>query len=91
MIIFILYAIFFFRLKEIARLARDDFGYLLTVGIMLMFFIQIVENIGMNMGLAPVAGVPLPFLSYGGSSVVSLLIAVGLVQSVYARKLKTLD
>lgn len=71
-IVLLLFGIIFYRLKEIARLARDNFGYLLVVGISLVLFFQLMINIGMNIGLAPVAGVPLPLLSYGGSSLISV-------------------
>lgn len=90
-IVLVLFGVLFYRMKETARLARDNFGYLLTVGVMVMFFVQIFINIGMNVGISPVAGVPLPLLSYGGSSMVSVLAALGIVQSAYARRAKTLD
>ncbi len=89
--IFALFITLFYRIKEIARLARDNFGYLLAVGIMAMLFLQILVNIGMNIGISPIAGVPLPFLSYGGSSIVVVLASMGIIQSIYTRKLKVLD
>ena len=91
LIALVLFSVVLFRIKETARLARDNFGYLLCIGIMAMLFSQILINIGMNVGLVPVAGVPLPFLSYGGSSMVSVLAAMGILQSVYTRRIKTLD
>lgn len=78
----------FYRMKEIARVASDNFGYLLAVGIMVMFFSQSLVNIGMNIGIMPVAGVPLPILSYGGSSLVAVLASIGVVQSVYVHRTK---
>lgn len=89
--VFSLLIILFYRMKETARLARDNFGYLLVVGIMAMIFLQILVNVGMNIGLSPIAGVPLPFLSYGGSSIVVMLASMGIIQSIYVRKLKALD
>lgn len=86
-----LFGVLLYRIKKTARLARDNFGYLLAAGVMIMFFLQIVINIGMNIGLNPVAGVPLPLLSYGGSSIVAVLAGLGIVQSVYLRRIKTLD
>ncbi len=83
-----LFGVLLYRIKKTARLARDNFGYLLAVGVMIMFFLQILINIGMNMGLNPVAGVPLPLLSYGGSSIVAVLVGLGIVQSVYLRGIK---
>ncbi|MCX6761489.1 MAG: rod shape-determining protein RodA [Candidatus Moranbacteria bacterium] len=79
-----------YRIKEVARLAGDNFGYLLAVGIMVMLFSQILVNIGMNIGVMPVAGVPLPFLSYGGSSLVAVFASIGIVESIYLHKVKTL-
>lgn len=86
-----LYMFLLYRIRETARLARDNFGYLISVGVIVMLFVQIFINVGMNIGVVPVAGVPLPFLSYGGSSLVVMLASVGLVQSVYMRRIKTLD
>ncbi len=90
-IVLFLFAVIIYRLKETARLSRDNFGYLIVVGVMAMITIQVFINIGMNMGIAPVTGVTLPFLSYGGSSLVSVFLGLGLVQSVYLRRMKTLD
>ena len=89
--VILLFGVILYRFSRIASLARDNFGYLLSVGVMIMFFIQIFINIGMNIGIAPVTGVPLPLLSYGGSSMISILVSIGLVQSVYIRRVKTLD
>jgi len=86
-----LFGILLYRMKETARLARDNFGYLITVGIMVMFSVQILVNIGMNIGMSPVAGVPLPLVSYGGSSMVSILASIGIVQSIYSKRAKVLD
>ncbi|MCX6764032.1 MAG: rod shape-determining protein RodA [Candidatus Moranbacteria bacterium] len=88
-VVLFLFGILFYRLRETARLARDNFGYLMAVGILLMYFSQVFINIGMNIGLVPVAGVPLPLLSYGGSSLTVMLASLGIVQSIYLRKLKT--
>jgi rod shape determining protein RodA len=77
------YLFFFYRLTRILQLARTDFGKYITLGVMVYLFFQLMINIGMNIGLVPVAGVPLPLVSAGGSSLVSVLLALGLVQSVY--------
>jgi len=90
-IVLVLFGVLFYRMREVARLSRDNFGYLLAVGVMVMFFVQIFVNIGMNVGISPVAGVPLPLLSYGGSSMVSALAGLGIIQSIYLRRSKTLD
>ncbi|MGF1451952.1 MAG: FtsW/RodA/SpoVE family cell cycle protein [Opitutales bacterium] len=68
---------------RIAGLARDRLGLFLAVGVSVIFFIHIFVNIGMTLGLMPITGLPLPFLSYGGSFVLSCCILQGLVQSVY--------
>jgi len=87
-VIFLLFGALFYRMKEIAGKARDNFGYLLSTGIMVMFFLQMLINIGMNIGVMPVTGVPLPFLSYGGSSLVIVLASVGILESVHLRGMK---
>jgi len=58
----------------------------LAVGITSMFFWQVIINIGMTMGLAPVVGVPLPFISYGGSSVLTTAIGIGLLMNISMRR-----
>lgn len=70
------------RILTIAARAPDAFGQLLASGIAIMIFSQSFINIGMNIGLLPVTGIPLPFISYGGSSLITLLLAEGLVQSI---------
>ena len=82
----ILYAIMLYRLMDIARTSRDLCGRYLTIGYTAMFFIHIWENVGMNMGLMPITGIPLPFLSYGGTFQLVNLIALGLVLSVHYHK-----
>ena len=84
-IILLLYMIFFIRAFEICRHSSDLFGRLVCIGVIAWFAFQTFENIGMTMGLMPMTGVPLPFLSYGGSSMFANLIGVGLLQNVHAR------
>jgi len=91
LMVLVLFVFLLYRIRETARLARDNFGYLISVGVIVMLFVQVFINVGMNIGVVPVAGVPLPFLSYGGSSLVVVLASIGLVQSVYMRRIKTLD
>ena len=71
---------------KIAHECRDPFGIILSVGITAMIFWQVFINIGMVMGLMPVVGVPLPFISYGGSSVITTMISVGLLLNVRMRR-----
>ena len=68
----------FWRLILLAQQARDDFGVYLVLLVLGLFFIHTLVNIGMNMGILPITGITLPFVSYGGSSLVSLMIGLGL-------------
>jgi len=68
---------------RIAGLARDRFGMQLAIGVSVIFLVHFFINIGMTIGITPITGLPLPFLSYGGSFVLSCFILQGLVQSVY--------
>ena len=68
---------------RIAGLARDRFGMQLAIGVSILFLVHFFINIGMTIGITPITGLPLPFLSYGGSFVLSCFILQGLVQSVY--------
>ena len=78
-----LYAAVLFTGIRIAGQARDRLGKLLAVGVVALLFSHVFINIGMNIRMMPVTGVPLPLLSYGGSSVLGSLIAMGLLQNVY--------
>lgn len=75
-----------FRLVIIAQTANDNFGSLLAIGVLSMLIFQVFVNIGMNIGLAPVTGIPLPFLSYGNASLLSNFLGLGLVESVANRR-----
>lgn len=83
-----LLAVVLLRLVRAAEMARDTFGRLIACGVATVVLLQSAVNIGMNMGLLPVTGIPLPFVSYGGSSLITLLLAEGLVQSVVMRHKK---
>ena len=74
------------RAFGIARKSTDPYGTLVCTGVIAWFAFQIFENIGMTLGLMPMTGVPLPFLSYGGSSMFANLIGIGLLQNVHARQ-----
>jgi rod shape determining protein RodA len=82
-VVLTLYAVILFTGIRIAGQARDRLGKLLAVGVVTLLFSHVFINIGMNIRIMPVTGVPLPLLSYGGSSVVGSLIAMGLLQNVY--------
>jgi rod shape determining protein RodA len=83
--ILLCFGLFFFRAFMIARRTNDLFGRLVCVGVIAWFAFQTFENIGMTMGLMPMTGVPLPFMSYGGSSMFANLIGLGLLQNVHLR------
>lgn len=85
-----LYALFLYRIAKIGDGAKDMYGHLVVIGLLGMFTFQIFENIGMNMGIMPVTGITLPFISYGGSSVVANMIALGIILNVGIRS-KTIN
>ena len=74
------------RIIKIARSARNEFGLMLALGSCFLFLTQIIINVGMNVGILPVAGVPLPFVSYGGSALIFSLIVIGILESVVVRR-----
>ncbi|MEA3337273.1 MAG: rod shape-determining protein RodA [Chloroflexota bacterium] len=87
-VMMILLLVIIWRLFNIADQARDQFGRLIVVGILAMILFQAVVSIGMNLGLLPVTGITLPFVSYGGSSLLALMLGIGLAQSVAMRNRK---
>jgi len=76
------YFIFFFRCFRVMKKINNDFGLYFLIGASGLIFIQMFINIGMNMGIMPVVGLPLPFVSYGGSSLISLLLLVGMIENI---------
>jgi rod shape determining protein RodA len=87
-IILVLLGIVLWRGVRIAAEAGDTFGRLVAVGVVCWFAFQAFENIGMAVGIMPVTGIPLPFVSYGGSAMFANLMAVGLLESVHIRSVK---
>ena len=85
-LILILYIIILMRGFGIARRSTDPYGTLVCTGVLAWFAFQAFENVGMTMGLMPMTGVPLPFVSYGGSSMFATMIGFGLLQNVHARQ-----
>ncbi len=85
-VIILLLAIVLWRAIRIAMRAEDMFGALVATGIVCWFAFQIFENIGMTMGIMPVTGLPLPFVSYGGSAMFANLMAIGLLQNIRLRR-----
>lgn len=84
----IVFMILIWRIVNVATISKDYFGMLLSIGIATMFLFQIFVNIGMNIGIMPVTGIPLPFVSYGGSAMVPNFAAIGILQSIYLRHKK---
>ena len=85
--VIILYIVLILSGINIAKTAKDNSGTYLAIGITAIFFYHMVENIGMTMGLLPVTGVPLPFVSYGGSSLITNFIAMWLfISIIFIRK-----
>jgi len=85
MVMFALFILLLMRGIRAAQLAGDTAGQLVAVGIVMLILMQTFINIAVNLGLFPVTGIPLPFVSQGGSSLVSLFIAIGILQSIVMR------
>lgn len=84
-----LYVVMVQRIISVARISNDPFGRLLAIGIGAKILFQTTVHIGMNVGLLPVTGIPLPFLSYGGTALIIDLASIGILQSIYIRHKKT--
>jgi len=84
-----LYGLFIWRALRIATLARDMYGSILAGGIAAMVLFQVFVNIGMTIGIMPVTGIPLPFVSYGGTAMIAFLMLVGLLESIHLRATRT--
>ncbi len=82
-----IFAVICWRVWVIAKLARNRFDQFLATGYFAMLLFQIFQNIGMTLGVTPVSGLPLPFISYGGSHLASSALLMGLMQSIYMRRL----
>jgi len=83
-----IYGVVAWRVLRTAQLARDNYGRLLCAGIFALLVFSVFENVGMNMGIMPVTGIPLPFLSYGGSAMIGFFAAIGIVISVHKRSVR---
>ncbi|HEV2141218.1 MAG TPA: FtsW/RodA/SpoVE family cell cycle protein, partial [Candidatus Dormibacteraeota bacterium] len=86
LVLLTLFGVLLVRVLRSATVAPDRFGELLAGGVFCMVFVQVVQNVGMNIGLLPIAGIPLPLISYGGSATITTLAALGVVQSVTLRR-----
>jgi rod shape determining protein RodA len=81
-----LFAIICLRVWRTAQIASDRLGTLICAGVLSMLVFQIFQNVGMTVGIMPITGIPLPLMSYGGSSVVASWLAIGLVLNVHMRR-----
>lgn len=88
--VIILYVIMITKAVYVAKTAKDDLGSYIAMGIAGVFFFHMIENIGMTMGLLPITGIPLPFVSYGGSSLLSNFIMLGLLLNISGRRQKAI-
>jgi cell division protein FtsW (lipid II flippase) len=80
--------LFFLRMQRLIRLSRDNFTSYLLLGIVSVVFLQVLVNIGMNLGIFPVTGIGLPFVSYGGSSLIFFIFFVGVIESIAIRTVR---
>ena len=88
--VIILYVFLITKCLYVAKTAKDETGALIASGITGVFLFHMLENIGMVMGLLPITGVPLPFVSYGGSSLLTNMIMIGLLLNISARRKKVI-
>ena len=88
--IVVLYVILITKAIYIAKTAKDNLGSYIAMGIAGVFLFHMIENIGMTIGLLPITGVPLPFVSYGGSALLTNLIMIGLLLNISGRRQKTI-
>ena len=89
-LVILLFVLLVVRLFYIAKNAKDMYGSLIVAGVAAMFLAHFIENVGMTIGLMPITGIPLPFVSYGGSSMLTNCIAIGLVLSVNRKRKKNM-
>ncbi len=88
MIVLALFALLLWRAIRVAYLSKDPFGTYVATGIAAMFAIQMFVNVGMVVGIMPITGLPLPFLSYGGSSMLVTFVSIGMLESIHMRRFK---
>jgi rod shape determining protein RodA len=86
MVLLVLFSVVLWRAYRIALLSRDAFGTFIAAGVAAMIALQVFINVGMTIGIMPITGIPLPFISYGGSALIAELIGIGLLQSIHMRR-----
>ena len=85
LVLIALYGVVIWRCLRIATLSRDMYGSILAGGVAVMFLFQVFVNMGMTIGIMPVTGIPLPFVSYGGTAMIAFLMFVGLLEAIHVR------
>jgi rod shape determining protein RodA len=85
-LVFTLFLLIFLRLTRIMQITSDSFGSYIVAGLAYMYAFHFIVNVGMTMGIMPITGIPLLFVSYGGSAVLSSMIGIGLAMSIYVRR-----
>jgi rod shape determining protein RodA len=85
-LLIVLYALLIWRVFRVGMLSSDFFGTLVCMGVLAILAFQVFENIGMTLKIMPVTGIPLPFMSYGGSSVIATFMAIGIVANIHMRR-----
>ncbi|MHB8466402.1 MAG: FtsW/RodA/SpoVE family cell cycle protein, partial [Acidimicrobiales bacterium] len=85
-LLLMLFGLLVWRVWRAAMLARDRAGTLICIGVLGLIVFQVFENVGMTMGIMPIAGIPLPFVSYGGSAILAYSVGIGLVLNVHMRR-----
>ena len=88
--VIIIYVVLITKSLYVAKTAKDDIGSLICAGISGVFLFHMTENIGMTMGLLPITGVPLLFVSYGGTSLMTSFVCIGLLLNISGRRKKTI-
>ena len=88
--VILLYVVLISKAVHVAKTAKNDLGSYTAIGIAGIFFFHMIENIGMTMGLMPITGIPLPFVSYGGSSLLTNLILIAILLNISGRRQKTI-
>ena len=88
--IIIIYTIMIIRMINISNTAKDNFGSIVAIGIAGMYMFHLIENVGMTLGLLPITGIPLLLVSYGGSSMLTSFISLGLLLSISGRRQRSL-
>ena len=89
-LVILVYLLIILRMLYLARYTMDRFGQMVIIGVMAMLLFHVFENVGMTTGLMPVTGIPLPFLSYGGSNLVTNMAGIGLVLNVIKNRSVTM-